>query len=39
VQYGVEYITCEVSLTARIFFEKKDTKLSKYRSTRRINWN
>lgn len=38
-QYGVRYITCEVSLTARTFFEKKDTKLSKYRITRRTDWN
>lgn len=38
-QYGVTQITSEVSLTARTFFEKKDTKLSKHKSIGQISWN
>ena len=37
VQYGVEYITCEVSLTARTFFEKKGyeiIKIQKYKANK-----
>ena len=36
-QYGVRYITCEVSLTARTFFEKKGyeiVKIQKYKANR-----
>lgn len=36
-QYGVKYITCEVSLTARTFFEKKGyeiIKIQKYKANR-----
>ena len=36
-QYGVRYITCEVSLTARTFFEKKGyeiIKIQKYKANR-----